>query len=88
MVDTDTAFNWFLRDCHAAGPQSCKLSRAADKDSSAISKRLFEFIDKLYDTPLAVPDAVRPGVLNSGGARGKLFSFSFLVVESNLILFS
>lgn len=34
-------------------------------------KRLEDYLDVLYEAPLAVPDAVRPGVLNSGGARGR-----------------
>ncbi|KAL8283847.1 hypothetical protein RQP46_005279 [Phenoliferia psychrophenolica] len=57
-----------------AGPKACALATKTGEDPKDIMKRLEDYLDTLYDHPLAVPDAVRPGVLNSGGARAILYS--------------
>lgn len=74
MVDTEKAFAWFLSDCSKAGPRRCALAQEQDEDPKAIEARLEAFLDKLYISPMAVPDAVRPGILNSGGARTILYA--------------
>lgn len=52
-----------------AGPKGCPLARSANEDPLAIQERLMRFLDDLYRKPVAVPDAVRPGILTSGIAR-------------------
>lgn len=54
-----------------AGPKLCPLARQAGEPTLAIQTRLEIFMDKLYETPLPVPNARRPGYLTSGGFRGK-----------------
>ncbi len=53
-----------------AGPDVCPLAREKNEDPNAIDDRILEFLDKLYENPLPVPNARRPGYLTSGGVRG------------------
>ncbi|KDN47539.1 alpha/beta-hydrolase [Tilletiaria anomala UBC 951] len=73
MVDTDKAFNWFTNDCSRVGPLACRLAKYKGEAPSAIAHRLDAFLDKLYYEPVAVPDAIRPGVLTSAMARTVLY---------------
>jgi len=65
----EDTFQWFLRSCSEAGPDVCPLAREKNEDPNAIDDRILEFLDKLYENPLPVPNARRPGYLTSGGVR-------------------
>ncbi|KAM0746142.1 hypothetical protein T439DRAFT_350818 [Meredithblackwellia eburnea MCA 4105] len=73
LVNTEDAFQWFLRDCSKAGPQACALAKATEENPKDIQGRLEKYLDDLYENPVAVPNGARPGILNSGGARAILY---------------
>ncbi|KLO10589.1 hypothetical protein SCHPADRAFT_510397 [Schizopora paradoxa] len=66
----EDTFRWFLRSCSEAGPGVCPLAKEKNEDPNAIDERILKFLDLLYENPLPVPNARRPGYLTSGGARG------------------
>ena len=87
LVDTDLAFEAFLRACqrvcvvllmscmyslthlHQAGPDRCAL--ASNKSTaSSIGARVDKLLDDLYEYPLPVVKANRPGMLTSGIVKG------------------
>ncbi|KAF8522995.1 TAP-like protein-domain-containing protein [Gautieria morchelliformis] len=73
LVDTDRAFEHFLHACQTAGPQRCAL--ASDKSTSkSIGTRVDKFLSDIYDYPLPVDKAKRPGALTSGMVRGYIFT--------------
>ncbi|SCV74062.1 BQ2448_6494 [Microbotryum intermedium] len=76
LNSTEAAYDWFLRDCHRAGPKHCPLAHMGDESPSAISKRIFDFVEQLYDHPLSVPDGARPGILSSGAARSQVYGLT------------
>ncbi|SCZ99208.1 BZ3500_MvSof-1268-A1-R1_Chr3-1g05878 [Microbotryum saponariae] len=76
LNSTEAAYEWFLSDCHRAGPRHCPLAHYGDESPSAISQRIFDFVDHLYDHPLAVPDGARPGILSSGAARSQVYGLT------------
>ncbi|KAI5479164.1 alpha/beta-hydrolase [Pseudohyphozyma bogoriensis] len=74
MIDTEKTYRWFLSDCSKAGPEACPIGHYKGENPKDIDARLEAFLDDLYDSPMAVPDGIRPGVLNSGGARTILYT--------------
>jgi hypothetical protein len=86
LVDTDKAFENFLHACQTvctptfmlhmfvdgplqAGPHRCAL--ASDKSTAkSIGTRVDKFLSDIYDYPLPVDKAKRPGALTSGMVRG------------------
>ncbi|KAF8518940.1 Alpha/Beta hydrolase protein [Hysterangium stoloniferum] len=73
LVDTDSVFDNFVKACQAAGPARCAL--ASDKSTSrSITSKVDQFITDLYDYPLPVTKAKRPGILTSGMVKAQLFS--------------
>lgn len=73
LNSTESTYNWFLRDCAAAGAGACALALASDKDPAGkeIERRLEGFLNSLWVTPRTVimPDG-NVGVLHSSIARG------------------
>lgn len=68
------AYHISLRAVSQAGPSRCALARHTDEKSIAIETRIDDWLDDLYANPLAVPNALRPGYLTSGGVRGMIIS--------------
>ncbi|KZT53799.1 alpha/beta-hydrolase [Calocera cornea HHB12733] len=67
MYDT---YQGFLRTCVEAGPSRCALAK--DNISFAeLSESIEDWLAKLYDRPLPVPYAKRPGVLTKGHATAQ-----------------
>ncbi len=67
---------WFQAD-----PEHCPLA-ASGSTSVDVSNKIDDFIDKLYEHPMAVPHASRPGILTSSMIKGvkfhcELMSFLF-----------
>jgi hypothetical protein len=52
-----------------AGPERCALAEQGS-DTRSLMDKLDNFLLELYDSPLPVPDAARPGVLTSGMVKG------------------
>ncbi|KLO10605.1 alpha/beta-hydrolase [Schizopora paradoxa] len=75
LSSTEDTFQWFLRTCSQAGPKLCPLAREVGEPTTDIQTRLEAFMDKLYETPLPVPNARRPGYLTSGGFRALILVF-------------
>ncbi|KAF8586360.1 hypothetical protein K439DRAFT_1659729 [Ramaria rubella] len=80
FVDTDHAFENFLQACQTAstlfthaGPDRCAL---ASKNSTArsIGAGVDKLLDDLYDYPLPVYKANRPGALTSGMVKAHIFT--------------
>ncbi|KLO10606.1 hypothetical protein SCHPADRAFT_999478 [Schizopora paradoxa] len=72
LSSTEDTFQWFLRACSEAGPKLCPLARKIGESTLDIQSRLEVFMDELYENPLPVPNARRPGYLTSGGFRSIL----------------
>lgn len=93
IVDTETTFKWFLRDCSEvcttvdnsppahcstpfltdqAGPKLCPVAKERGEDPAKIGDRLLAYVENLYEKPIAVPHANRPGILTAGAARSEL----------------
>ncbi|GJJ11156.1 hypothetical protein Clacol_005387 [Clathrus columnatus] len=72
-VDTDKAFDNFLEACQTAGSTRCAL---ADEKSTArsIGQAIDSLLVTLYDYPLPVTEANRPGILTSGMVKGAIFT--------------
>lgn len=60
-----------LRKCFhvQAGPERCALA-SSRSTALTISDEIDALLAKLYDRPLAVPKAVRPGILTSSMIEG------------------
>lgn len=54
----------------------CALAKGEGENPSDIYDRVEEFIDKLYQQPLPVPDAATPGILTNGRARSMPFLYT------------
>jgi pimeloyl-ACP methyl ester carboxylesterase len=72
FVDTDKAFDGFVRSCVAAGEERCPLAKHG-KSPGQLASRITDFIDDLYDHPVPIVNSKTPGVLTSGGVRSILF---------------
>ncbi|TDL21518.1 hypothetical protein BD410DRAFT_829026 [Rickenella mellea] len=70
---TEDTYQIFLNSCSQAGPDLCALAKFAGENPGKIERRIDQFLDKLYDEPLSVPHARRPGVLTAGGVRALMF---------------
>ncbi|KAI0634191.1 TAP-like protein-domain-containing protein [Trametes polyzona] len=68
-VDTDQAYELFMSECAKAGPSQCPLAKVANETGKDVLNRVENFVNELYYTPLAVPDATLPGILTNGRAR-------------------
>ncbi|KAL8292205.1 hypothetical protein RQP46_001671 [Phenoliferia psychrophenolica] len=73
VQSAETAFQWFLTDCAAAGPTGCALA-SSNSTARSIQHTLESFLDDLFTTPVPVIDTIRPGFLNSGLARAFLYA--------------
>lgn len=62
-----------LTKCPQAGPEACPLAHSKGENPSSIEERIDHFLDQLYDSPLPVPFADRPGYLTAGGVRGGIY---------------
>ncbi|TBU51516.1 TAP-like protein-domain-containing protein [Dichomitus squalens] len=69
LNSTDATYEVFIAECAKAGPASCALAQKDNEDPEDILDRVERWIDGLYDAPLAVPNATRPGILTNGRAR-------------------
>ena len=56
-----------------AGPSGCALAKSGNDSATDIYNRVEDFINKLYEEPLPVPNATIPGILTNGRARRKWF---------------
>jgi len=74
LIDAESTLDWFLRDCHNATSQYCALARESDKTYEDIKKRVDDFLADLYESPLVVSDAIRPGLIKSGMVRKGFFN--------------
>ncbi|CAL1710000.1 unnamed protein product [Somion occarium] len=72
LSSTEDTYDNFVTQCFKAGSDGCDLAYSSDSSSSDIKNRIENFMDSLYHRPLAVPYAVRPGLLTSGRARNHL----------------
>ena len=60
-----------------AGLSGCALAKSGNDSAIDIYNRVEDFINKLYEEPLPVPNATIPGILTNGRARRKwLCSFA------------
>ncbi|KDQ20372.1 hypothetical protein BOTBODRAFT_26373 [Botryobasidium botryosum FD-172 SS1] len=73
FVDTERAYHNFLTACANAGPKRCALATDSSTAKS-IRKDIDALISDLYEHPLPVPTAKRPGILTSGMVRGLIFA--------------
>ncbi|KAK7682660.1 hypothetical protein QCA50_014043 [Cerrena zonata] len=69
LNQSEKAYNVFLSHCFDAGHEACPLVISGDESPSDIDLRLEAFHDSLFYEPLAVPDAIQPGVLTAGRSR-------------------
>ncbi|KAI0658734.1 TAP-like protein-domain-containing protein [Cubamyces menziesii] len=69
QTSTEAAYDIFTDDCAEAGPSRCALSKSDDEPGSDILRRLEQFLEDLYDKPLAVPNANPPSILTNGRTR-------------------
>ncbi|OCH84673.1 hypothetical protein OBBRIDRAFT_763985 [Obba rivulosa] len=69
LSSTQDAYNIFASECSKVGPDICALAAMRGEDPAFIVERIEGFVAKLYDEPLPVPDATRPGILTSGLLR-------------------
>jgi len=83
MQDMQATFHGFVDNCAAAGPARCKL---ASNGSTAddIELKVTRLLSELYDKPLPVPHANRPGVLTKGDAVGFLYWSLFVPLTWSL----
>ncbi|THH10618.1 hypothetical protein EW145_g1198 [Phellinidium pouzarii] len=72
IASSEDTFIMFLADCSKARPDLCPLARSKNEDPKLIEARIDEFLDMLYETPMPVPRANRPGFLTAGGIRALL----------------
>lgn len=79
LSSTEDTYDNFVTQCFKAGSDGCDLAYSSDSSSSDIKNRIENFMDSLYHRPLAVPYAVRPGLLTSGRARSKLVLSTTLI---------
>ncbi|EIW53437.1 uncharacterized protein TRAVEDRAFT_74763 [Trametes versicolor FP-101664 SS1] len=69
QTSTDEAYKILFSDCARAGPSQCALAKSDDDKAADILTRVEAFLEKLYHEPLAVPNALSPGILTNGRAR-------------------
>ncbi|KAI0719840.1 TAP-like protein-domain-containing protein [Cerioporus squamosus] len=69
LSSTEGAYNVFFEDCAKAGPSGCALAKSSNDSATDIFNRVEDFVNKLYDEPLPVPNATIPGILTNGRAR-------------------
>lgn len=69
LSQSEKAYDIFLTECYKAGPQACALVKDTDQAPANIDARLEAFHDSLYYSPVAVPDALQPGILTAGRSR-------------------
>ncbi|TBU37821.1 TAP-like protein-domain-containing protein [Dichomitus squalens] len=69
LNSTDATYKLFYSECAKAGPTACALATKENEDPNDIFNRVEDWIDSLYETPLAVPNATLPGILTNGRAR-------------------
>ena len=69
LSSTNDTYARFVSECLDAGPQGCPLARQSDKSPVDVRNRIESFINELFDRPLAVPIANRPGLLTAGRVR-------------------
>ncbi|TFK81819.1 alpha/beta-hydrolase [Polyporus arcularius HHB13444] len=81
LSSTEGAYKIFFEDCAKSGPSGCALAQSSKDSATDIYNRVEDFVNKLYDEPLPVPNATIPGILTSGRAR--LFWIGALASPSN-----
>ena len=69
LNSTDAAYKIFFQECSKAGPSECALAKKQGEDPDTIMGRVEDFVNGLYEKPLAVPNAQLPGILTNGRAR-------------------
>ncbi|KAI0786684.1 TAP-like protein-domain-containing protein [Abortiporus biennis] len=66
LSSTETAYNIFVTECSAVGPDGCPLAESQNEEPSQIKDRINRFIDSLYYHPLPIPDLGAPKILTAG----------------------
>ncbi|KAA1467695.1 alpha/beta-hydrolase [Dentipellis sp. KUC8613] len=66
-------YQLFLSGCSEAGPSQCPLAEYTNEDPRVIQGRLENWMESLFDKPLAVTNSTRPGILSEGQARSFIF---------------
>ncbi|THH14114.1 hypothetical protein EW146_g6187 [Bondarzewia mesenterica] len=84
LSSTEDAYERFLNGCSKAGPMSCALAKAESENPAGIRKRLENWIDGLFSSPLSVPNATNPGVLTSGQASSTDSSLIFTEFQPSI----
>ncbi|KZO93671.1 alpha/beta-hydrolase [Calocera viscosa TUFC12733] len=74
---TYDSYQGFLRTCVEAGPERCALAKE-NLSFAELSDAIDEWLAKLYDRPLPVPYAQRPGILTKGHVMGFLFRAMYI----------
>ena len=69
LNSTDAVYKLMFEECAKAGPSACALATKENEDPNDIMTRVEDFVNGLYETPLAVPNAALPGILTNGRAR-------------------
>ena len=69
LNSTDAVYKIFFEECVKAGPSLCPLATTNNEDPNTIMSRVEDFVNGLYEKPLAVPNAALPGILTNGRAR-------------------
>lgn len=69
LNSTEATYALFYEECAKAGPTACALAMKENEDPKDILDCVEDWIDGLYNAPLAVPNATRPGILTNGRAR-------------------
>jgi len=73
---TYETYQGFLRTCVEAGPDRCALAKE-NMSAADLSKSIDDWAAKIYDRPLPVPYAKRPGILTKGHVMGFLFRMMY-----------
>jgi len=73
LTDTEKLLHNFYEACADAGANRCALA-SAGSTADSISEQVDGFLDKLYEHPMAVPDATRPGPLTASMVQVLLFT--------------
>ncbi|TFY72293.1 hypothetical protein EVG20_g726 [Dentipellis fragilis] len=73
LSSAEDTYQLFLSGCSEAGPSQCPLVEYTNEDPNAIQRRLENWMESLFDKPLAVNNSTRPGILTEGQARSFIF---------------
>jgi len=74
--DTEKVLGNFAEECAKAGENRCPVASHGDAREDILNK-LDTFIEYLYEHPVAVSHASRPGILTSSMIKAMLFTFMY-----------